>query len=114
MINLKRQMKSSPLTKRMLVELGENLKLARLRRKLSVRVIADRVGVSVNTITSLEKGLPGVSIGVVANTLHALGLAEDIKFLAKDDEFGRKLQDLELIPRKKAPKKIKGEANEPS
>ncbi len=102
---MKKQLNPSPLTKRLLVEVGENIKLARLRRKLSLRIMAERVGVSVNTITSLEKGLAGVSIGVVANALHALGLAEDIKCLAKDDEFGRKLQDMELIPRKKAPKK---------
>ncbi len=110
---MKKQMNSSPLTKRLLIELGKNIRLARLRRNLSVRIIAERVGVSVNTITSLEKGLAGVSIGVVANVLHALGLAEDIKSLAKDDEFGRKLQDMELIPRKKAPKiKKTGERNE--
>ncbi len=102
---MKKQINPSPLTKRLLIELGENIRLARLRRNLSIRSIAERVGVSVNTITSLEKGLAGVSIGVVANVLHALGLAEDIKSLAKDDVFGRKLQDMELLPRKKAPKK---------
>ena len=110
---MKRQMNPSPLTRRLLIELGENIKLARLRRNLSVRVIAERVGVSVNTIISLEKGMAGVSVGVVANALHALGLAEDIKCLAKDDAFGRKLQDMELLPRKKAPKKKKtGESDE--
>ena len=101
---MKKQINSSPLTKRLLVELGEKIKLARLRRNLPVRIIAERVGVSVNTITSLEKGLAGVSIGVLANVLHALGLAEDIKSLAADDALGRKLQDLELKPRRKAPK----------
>jgi transcriptional regulator with XRE-family HTH domain len=106
---MKKQITSSPLTKRLLIELGENLKLARLRRNLSIRIIAERVGVSVNTITSLEKGLAGVSIGVVANVLHALGLAEDLRLLAKDDAFGRKLQDMELLPRKKATKIKKAE-----
>jgi len=101
---MKKQINSSPLTKRLLIELGENIKFARLRRNLSIRIIAERVGVSVNTIASLEKGQAGVSIGVVANVLHALGLAEDIKSLAKDDTFGRKLQDMELLPRKKAQK----------
>lgn len=101
---MKKQINSSPLTKRLLIELGENIRLARLRRNMSIRIIAERVGVSVNTITSLEKGLAGVSIGVFANVLHALGLAEDIRLLAKDDVFGRKLQDMELLPRKKAPK----------
>ena len=110
---MKKQMNSSPLTKRLLIELGENIRLARLRRNLSIRIIAERVGVSVNTIASLEKGLAGVSIGTVANVLHALGLAEDIRLLAKDDAFGRKLQDMELLPRKKATKiKKAGGTNE--
>jgi transcriptional regulator with XRE-family HTH domain len=103
---MKKQVNPSPLTKRLLIELGENLKLARLRRNLSVRVIAERVGVSINTITNLEKGAAGVSVGVVANLLHALGLSEDIKHLAKDDILGRKLQDLDLLPKQKASKRI--------
>lgn len=102
---MKKQINPSPLVKRLLSELGENIKLSRLRRHLSIRVIAERVGVSANTIVSLEKGQTGVSLGVVANVLHALGLAEDIKLLAKDDTFGRKLQDMDLLPRKRAPKK---------
>ncbi len=102
---MKKKMSPSPLTKRLLIELGENIKFALLRRNLSIRVIAERVGVSINTITSLEKGTAGVSIGVVANVLHVLGLAEDIKSLARDDIFGRKLQDMEMLPKKKAPKR---------
>jgi len=110
---MKKQISPSPLAKRLLIELGENLRMARLRRNLSIRVIAERVGVSVNTVASLEKGGPGISIGVVANVLHALGLSEDMRHLAKDDSFGRKLQDMELMPKKKAPKKKNtGEINE--
>lgn len=101
---MKKKIQSSPLTKRLLLELGENIKLARLRRNLSIRLVAERVGVSINTITSLEKGLSGVSIGVLANVLHTIGLAEDIKLLAKDDVLGRKLQDLQLLPKKRATK----------
>ena len=101
---MKKKIQSSPLTKRLLLELGENIKLARLRRNLSIRLVAERVGVSINTITSLEKGLSGVSIGVLANVLHTIGLAEDITLLAKDDVLGRKLQDLQLLPKKRATK----------
>ena len=104
-VSLKKQIHSSPLTRRLLVEVGENIKLARLRRNLSVRIISERAGVSVNTITSLEKGVAGVSLGVLANVLHALGLAEDISLIAQDDELGRKLQDMELLARRKASKK---------
>ena len=102
---MKKTIVSSPLTKRLLVELGENLKLSRLRRNMSIRAIANRTGVSVNTVISLEKGLPGVSVGVLANVLHTLGLANDIALLAKDDLFGRKLQDMKLLPKKRASKR---------
>ena len=102
---MKKTIISSPLTKRLLIEMGENLRLSRLRRNLSIRAIAHRTGVSVNTVASLEKGSPGVSVGVLANILHSLGLADDIALLAKDDLLGRKLQDLELLPKKRASKR---------
>jgi hypothetical protein len=56
---------------------------------------------------AIENGGPGVSIGAIANVLHCLSLAEDISKIALDDELGRKLQDLELEPKKRAPKKTK-------
>ena len=106
-IGMKKRINSSPLTKRLLIEFGENLRLARLRSNLSIRIIAERVGVSVNTIVAVEKGAAGVSLGVVVNLLHALGLAEDIKQVARDDSLGRKLQDIALLPRKRASQKSK-------
>ena len=105
---MKKAIIPSPLTKRLLTQLGENIKMARLRRNLSLRSIAERAGVSPNTIVGIENGEPGVSIGAIANVLHSLSLAEDISLLAKDDVLGRKLQDLELSPRKRA-SKIKSE-----
>ncbi len=93
------------MARRLLVGMGENLKMARLRRNLPIRVIAERAGVSVNTIAALEKGGGGVSIGVLANVLHALGLSEDMKLIAGDDSFGRKLQDLGLLPQQRASRK---------
>jgi transcriptional regulator with XRE-family HTH domain len=102
---MKKKVYPSPRVRRVLMEIGENIKLARLRRQLSLQVVAERSGVSVNTIASLEKGQPGVSLGVTANVLHTLGLAEDIGLLAKDDNLGRKLQDLQLVPKNRAPKK---------
>ena len=84
--------------------MGEQLRMARLRRKLSLRSVAQRAGVSVNTVVAAESGEPGVGIGVIANILHSLNLAEDISLLAKDDLFGRKLQDLGLETKKRAPK----------
>jgi transcriptional regulator with XRE-family HTH domain len=79
--------------------------MARLRRNLSLRAVAQRAGISLNTVVAIENGEPGVSIGAIANVLHCLSLAEAISKIALDDELGRKLQDLQLEPKKRAPKK---------
>lgn len=100
----------SPLTRRLLMQMGENIKMARLRRDLSLMAVADRAGLSVNTVVALEKGSPGSSIGAIAGVLQALSLAEDISLIAKDDLLGRKLQDLKLTPKRRASKK--GSSNE--
>lgn len=102
---MKKSVTPSPLTKRLLQGLGANLKMARLRRNLSLRAVAQRAGLSLNTVVAVENGESGVSIGAMVNVLHCLNLAEDISFIAKDDILGRKLQDLELEPRKRASKK---------
>jgi len=80
--------------------MGENIKLARKRRKLTTIQIADRADISRNTLYLIEKGNPGVSIGAVFNVLRALGLQDDFLLLAKDDIFGRKLQDISLLGKK--------------
>lgn len=94
-----------PKVKRILVEMGENIKLARLRRKLSSEQVAERAGISRNTLISIEKGYEGVGIGYCLSVLHVLGLEKDFLLLAKDDELGRKLQDANLITNERAPKK---------
>jgi len=98
-----------PSTERILVQLGEQIKLARLRRKISVQLIAQRAGISRATVWAVEKGSPTVSIGHYAQMLTALNMDEDLLLVAKDDELGRKLQDLELPVRKRAPKRTKRE-----
>lgn len=108
---MKKAINPSPKAQRQLAILADNIKMARLRRKLSLRDIALRAGISVNTVVAIESGGPGVSIGAIINVLHALNLADDISLIAKDDELGRKLQDLELIPKKRAPKVKKIENN---
>ena len=97
----------SPLARRQIQKLGDNIKMARLRRSLSLRAVAQRAGISLNTVVAIEKAESGVSIGAVANVLHCLGLAEDLSLVAKDDQLGRKLQDLELTPKLRSPKKTK-------
>lgn len=95
-----------PATRKILEQMGEQIKLARLRRKLSSQLIAERAGISRQTLNSIEKGSATVSMGSYAAVLHALNnLDNDLLLIAKEDEFGRKLQDLDLPTRKRAPKK---------
>ncbi|TDE09582.1 helix-turn-helix domain-containing protein [Dyadobacter psychrotolerans] len=78
-------------------QLGENIKLARKRRKLTTIQVAERAGIDRTTLYHIEKGNPSVSLGAYFNVLRVLGLQDDFLKLAADDTFGRKLQDLELI-----------------
>ena len=84
---------------------GEQIKLARLRRNLSVAQVAERATCSPLTVSRIEKGVPTVAIGIYLRVLYALQLDDDILSLAKDDELGRALQDMNLSPRKRASKK---------
>ena len=77
--------------------MGEQIKLARKRRHLSMQDIADRATVSRLTISKVENGDPTVSIGIYARVLYALNLEKDITLLAADDPLGRQLQDAELL-----------------
>mgnify|MGYP001028953677 CR=1 FL=1 len=94
-----------PKTKKILETVGEQIKLARLRRRLSGEMVAERAGIGRNTLISIEQGKPSVSIGHYLNVLKVLGLENDFLSLAKDDTLGKKLQDAELITKKRAPKK---------
>ncbi|MBX3006809.1 MAG: helix-turn-helix transcriptional regulator [Melioribacteraceae bacterium] len=97
----------SPKINRMLENLGENIRLARLRRRLSAQQISERANISRPTLSSIEKGRPNVSIGLYLQVLFVLGLAEDILKVGRDDELGRKLQDAKLTVKKRAPKRNK-------
>lgn len=95
-----------PQTQAILQQMGEQIKTARLRRRLSAELVAARAGVSRATVWNVEKGNPAVAIGIYAAILHTLNnMDKDLLLVAKDDEFGRKLQDLELTTRKRAPRK---------
>lgn len=82
---------------RLLVEMGANFKLARKRRKLTMKQVAERAGISRTTLYSIEKGDPSVAMGSYFNVLRVLGLQKDLLKLGADDEFGQKLRDLELL-----------------
>ena len=94
-----------PSVQRLLQELGENIRLARLRRRFSMQLVAERAGMSRTTLRSIERGGAGVTMGAYANVLHCLGLHEDLVLIARDDDLGRKLQDAELPRRERAPKR---------
>lgn len=95
-----------PETQEILNTVGEQIKLARLRRNLSVELVAERAGISRATLWNVEKGSPSVAFGIYAAVLHALNnMDKDLLMIAKDDELGRKLQDLNLTVKKRASKK---------
>ena len=95
-----------PQTQEILNQMGEQIRLARLRRHLSAELVAERAGISRMTLSNIEKGSASVAIGSYAAVLHALnGMDKDLLLVAKDDELGRKLQDLELPTRRRAPNK---------
>ena len=94
-----------PRQRRILTTLGENIKFARLRRDLSSEQVAERAGISRNTLIKVEKGDEGVAVGYYFRILAILGLEKDLLIVAKDDELGRKLQDAKLIVKERASKK---------
>jgi len=93
-----------PKNKRILINLGENIHLARLRRKLSAEQLAERAGISRLTILRIEKGSPVVSIGNYMQALFVLGLEKDLEQVGSSDPLGRKLQDANLKTGVRAPK----------
>lgn len=96
-----------PKAQKVISTLGENIKLARLRRKYSTEQVSERANISRPTLLSIEKGNPNVSIGAYVKVLMVLGLEKDINTVAKDDELGRRLQDANLITRERAPKRTR-------
>ena len=94
-----------PSTVKILTEFGENIKLARLRRKLSAEQVAERANISRPTLLSIENGMPGVAMGSYAQVLFVLNLEKDLLKVAADDILGRKLQDAKLTVKIRAPKR---------
>lgn len=91
-----------PTVHRTLVSLGEKIRLARLRRDLSSEMVAERAGISRQTLSALENGSGSVSMATWIQVLFVLGLEKDLELVARDDELGRALQDAKLPTRKRA------------
>ena len=75
-----------PVVAQALRSLGENLALARVRRKESQRVWAKRLGVSIPTLIRMEQGEPSVAVGVYATALWMIGRAAALPGLAEPKE----------------------------
>ena len=82
---------------KVLGQMGENIKMARKRRKLTMVQVAERADIARSTLHLIELGNSSVAMGAYFNVLRVLGLQDDFLKLAADDELGRKLQDLELL-----------------
>lgn len=93
-----------PAVGRRLETLGGNIRLARLRRGLSSGMVAERAGISRQTLSALENGAGSVSMATWIQVLFVLGLEKDLEMIARDDELGRALQDAKLPVRKRARK----------
>ncbi|WP_027406848.1 helix-turn-helix domain-containing protein [Anaerovibrio sp. RM50] len=98
----------TPSIQRILQRMGEQIKLARLRRDIPVEVIADRAGLWRTTVWAIEKGSPSVSMGAYAKVLHAIeGMDKDLLLICKDDIKGRLMQDMGLTIAHRASKRKK-------
>lgn len=98
----------SPVLEDILEAIGENIKLARLRRKISTTMLAERAGISRVTLRKVENGEGSVTMAIYANVLFCLGLEKDLLLLAGEDPLGRRLQDAELTHTKNRVAKRKG------
>ena len=94
-----------PKTLRKLQIMGEQIKLARLRRNLSAESVAERARISRATVTKIEKGDPSVAIGMYVSVLSVLGLQDDILLIAGNDVIGNTYRDLELVTPKRTRRK---------
>lgn len=101
----KKTVRLMPRSLEILETMGNQIRLARLRRDYSVELIAERARVSRTTVWAIEKGSPSVSMGAYAAVLHAInGLDTELLNVAKEDRLGRLLQDSGFKTRKRASK----------
>ena len=91
-----------PPLERRLAQLGERIRAARLRRRLTAKLVAERAGMTVTTLRAVERGGMGVTVGAYVAVLHVLGLDGDLDAVAAADALGRDLQDARLPRRVRA------------
>ena len=96
-----------PSAEQALEKVGANIKRARLRRNIRAELLAERAGISADTLSSIEKGVCTVSIGAYAAVLFSLGMEKDLELLGADEEEKRRYRELNLKMRKRAMKRPK-------
>ncbi len=91
-----------------IAQLGRRIRLARIRRSLSVADLAEKAGINRNTLNALELGKPGASIGVVATVLWSLGLDKTLDTLADSDMdvHGKALEASRRLKRASKPRTV--------
>jgi transcriptional regulator with XRE-family HTH domain len=97
----------TPRLSRLLEDLGNRVRLARLRCKHSAETVAQRAGITRKTLSRVERGDGAVALGIYSRVLQALRLDQDLNSIAADDVLGRKLQDAGIAPKRRAPKRLK-------
>lgn len=90
-----------PATDELLRRFGERLRLARERRRLTAKQVAERAGMSPMTLRGLERGGAGVTMGAYLSVMQVLGIERDLDLLGQEDPVGRQLQDARLPSRVK-------------
>ncbi len=95
--------------RRALRKLGQDIRDARLRRRIPTVIMAERASISRTTLSKVEKGNPGVSLGNYANVLFVLGMAERLGDLVdvKMDAVGLELEEERLPQRIRRSRKSK-------
>jgi transcriptional regulator with XRE-family HTH domain len=90
-------------------KLGEDLRTARIRRRIPVTVLAERASVSRSTLQKMERGNAGVALGHYAAVLFSLGMINRLADLADSgaDVLGRELEE-EQLPQRIRMRKTKG------
>src|SRR3954471_18296779 len=81
-----------------LERLGRTIRLARLRRNLSQEELAERMGVSRSSVVMLERGAPGVGIGILLKALTLFGYTDRLGEILANDPLG---EEMELVTGRK-------------
>jgi transcriptional regulator with XRE-family HTH domain len=81
--------------------LARDIVIARTRRRIPQRLLAERMMVSLDTVQRLERGDPGIGLGILATALWTLGLVERLATLASPDhDTIATTEDLGRLPRR--------------